>query len=550
MRNTTKFIALSRLTLCGFLIAGVAAWGSPRNSEQAPQSSSVQVEPMEKTPVFRVNVVSRTTQAVNYQHKGGSTKIDFRGSTLMPQASGNATVESKTGRVDIEARFHHLQPAPKFGLEYLTYVLWAITPEGRAANLGELLLDDDGNGGLHVTTELQAFGLLVTAEPYFGVTQPSDLVVAENYIRPDTLGREEQIHARFELLPRGMYASSVEPIADPIFGVDKKLPLNLLEARNAVRVARAAKADQYASASFQKAQDLLRQAEVYYRDKRGKTPIGTVARDAVQTAEDARVISLRKQQEERLEAERRAAADREASARAEADAQSARRAEAESEQARAERAKAEAERAKLDADAARAAAQEQQRSAESAAEQSRLAAEQARSAAQESERQRQKAEEDKAALRARLLQQFNAILATRDSARGLIINMSDVLFETGKYALRPAARERLAKVAGIVLAYPDLHLAAEGHTDSVGGDSYNQTLSERRAASVRDYLVQQGVPIATVTSAGFGKTQPVASNSTAEGRQLNRRVELVVSGEVIGATIGVVVPPTTNPQRQ
>jgi outer membrane protein OmpA-like peptidoglycan-associated protein len=148
------------------------------------------------------------------------------------------------------------------------------------------------------------------------------------------------------------------------------------------------------------------------------------------------------------------------------------------------------------------------------------------------------------------LQQFNAILATRDSARGLIINMSDVLFETGKYALRPAARERLAKVAGIVLAYPDLHLAAEGHTDSVGGDSYNQTLSERRAASVRDYLVQQGVPIATVTSAGFGKTQPVASNSTAEGRQLNRRVELVVSGEVIGATIGVVVPPTTNPQRQ
>lgn len=541
----------SRLIILGLLIAPLAA--------QVPQSvapsSSVQVEPMEKTPVFRVNVVSRTTQAVNYRHRGGSTKIDFRGSNLMSRAEGSATVESKTGRLEIDAKFHHLEPASTFGLEYLTYVLWAITPEGRATNLGEVLLDD-GHGGLHVTTDLQAFGMIVTAEPYFAVTQPSDLVVLENVIRPDTLGREEMINARYELLPRGLYAANVEHIDNPMFGVDRKLPLDLLEARNAVRIARAAKADRYATASFAKAEDLLHQAEAYYVRKQGKTPIGTVARDAAQTAEDARVISLRKQQEELAENERQAAHDREeaaraaeatakadeARARAEAEAEAARRARAESEQARAELARVEAERAQQQADAARAAAQAQQQAAQAEADRNRLAAEDA-------ERARQRAEAEKAELRARLLAQLNAILPTRDSSRGLIVNMSDVLFETGKYTLRPIARERLSKIAGIALAYPELRFRAEGHTDSVGGDTYNQQLSERRAAAVRDYLAAQGIPPASIEAMGFGKSQPVASNATAEGRQLNRRVELVVSGESIGTVIGSASPSSPLPHQ-
>jgi outer membrane protein OmpA-like peptidoglycan-associated protein len=503
-----------------------------------------QVEPMEKTPVFRANVVSRTTKAVDYRHRGGSTRVDLKGTELMPQASGEARVESKAGRVEIDAKLSGMEPANKFGLEYLTYVLWAITPEGRANNLGEVLLDD-GKSELRVTTGLQAFGLIVTAEPYFAVTQPSDLVVGQNVIRKDTKGREEGIDVRYELLPRGLYASQVEPLRDVVYGIDTKAPLDLFEARNAVRIARSAKAETYATSSFAKAEQDLKQAEDYYRRKQGRTPIGTVAREAVQTAEEARVMSLKRQEEERVEKEKEAAAAREAQAKAEAEAETKRREQAETERASAEQAKAAAELAKQQADlAAQKAAQEKQEAdaAKSAAlaQQQALAAEneKARAQTEEAERGRQKAEAEKAEMRARLLQQLNSVLVTRDTARGLIATMPDVLFETNSFSLRPAARERLAKVAGILLAYPDLRLEVDGHTDSVGSDAYNQQLSEKRAASVRDYLAQQGIPISSVVVMGFGKTQPIASNATVAGRQQNRRVELVVSGEVIGTKIG------------
>ncbi len=462
-----------------------------------------QVEPMEKTPVFRANVVTRTTKAVDYRHRGGSTKVDLRGTELMPQAAGEAKVESKTGRLEIDAKLNGMEPANKFGLEYLTYVLWAITPEGRANNLAEVVLDN-GKSEMHATTDLQAFGLIITAEPYFAVTQPSDLVVAQNIVRSDTKGREEAIDVRYELLPKGLYASQVEPLRDVVYGIDRKAPLDLFEARNAARIARAAKAEQYAPS-----------------------------------------MSLKRQEEERVEKEKQAAAAREAQAKAEAEAQTQRRMQAETERASAEQAKAEAERAKQESDlAAQKAAQEKQEAqaaqAAALAQQQALQAEseRARSQAEEAERGRQKAEAETIAMRARLLQQLNAILVTRDTARGLVATMPDVLFETNSFVLRPTARERLAKVAGILLAYPDLRLEVDGHTDSVGTEAYNQQLSEKRAASVRDYLAQQGIPISSVVVRGFGKTQPVASNATAAGRQQNRRVELVVSGEVIGTKIG------------
>ena len=514
-----------------------------------------QVEPMEKTPVFRSKVVSRTTKAVDYRHRGGSTKVDLRGTELMPQAKGEAKVESRTGRLEIDAKLSGMEPANKFGLEYLTYVLWAITPEGRANNLGEVVLDN-AKSEMHATTGLQAFGLIITAEPYFAVTQPSDLVVAENVVRHDTKGREEAIDVKYELLPKGLYAAQVEPIKDVVYGIDSKAPLDLFEARNAIRIARDSKADQYAASSFAKAEADLKQAEDYYRRKQGRTPIGTVAREAVQTAEEARVMSLKRQEEERVAKEKEATAAREAQARAEADAESRRREQAEAERTAAEQAKAEAERAKQEADlAAQKAAQEKQEAqaaqAAALAQQQALQAEneKTRAQAEEAELGRQKAESEKAEMRARLLKQLNAILVTRDTARGLIATMPDVLFETNRYALRPAARESLAKFAGILLAYADLRLEVDGHTDSVGADAYNQQLSEKRADSVRDYLVQQGIPIASVTVQGFGKTQPVASNATAAGRQQNRRVELVVSGEVIGTKIGsdTVVPNALQP---
>ena len=529
------------VAMCG--VAAIAAQ-STKSDAQVDQSQGQQVEPMEKTPVFKAQVVSRTTKAVDYRHRGGSTRVDLKGTELMPQARGEARVESRTGRLEINAKLSGMQPANKFGLEYLTYVLWAVTPEGRANNLGEIILKE-GTSEVRVTTDLQAFGLIVTAEPYFAVTQPSDLVVAQNIVRADTKGREEAIDVKYELLPKGLYASSVELLRDVVYGIDSKAPLDLFQARNAVRIARAAKADQYASSTFAKAEQDLKQAEDYYRRKQGRTPIGTVAREAAQTAEEARVMSLKHQEEERVEKEKEAAAGREAQAKAETETETRRREQAETERASAEQAKAEAERSKQESDVAAQKAAQERQDAEAAkaaalAQQQALQAEnkQVRSQAEVAEQGRQKAEEEKAQMRARLLQQLNAILVTRDTARGLIATMPDVLFETNRFTLKPGARESMAKLAGILLAYPDLRLEVDGHTDSVGSDAYNQQLSEKRAASVRDYLAQQGIPISSVAVMGFGKTQPIASNATAAGRQQNRRVELVVSGEVIGTKIG------------
>jgi outer membrane protein OmpA-like peptidoglycan-associated protein len=512
-----------------FALAPLAISQTPAASDQA-----VPNDQLDTAPTMRVQVVSRTTKAVNYRHRGGSTMVDFKGTDLMPQVAGKAKVESKAGRLDVDAKFEHLLPASKFGLEYLTYVLWAITPEGRPENLGEVVLNNDGKGSLHVTTELQAFGLIVTAEPYFAVTQPSDLVVAENIIRPDTLGQEEAINIRYELMPRGAYSATNEPIKDAVYGIDPKTPIDLFEARNAVRIARAAHADKYAPEAFQKSQDLLKQAEEYYLRKQGRTPIGTLARNAAQTAEDARVISLKRQEEERLAKERADAADREAKAKAQAEAEAARRAQAETERQQAELAKGEAERARAEADRARKEAEQARQEAETARAEALRQQQLAQAEAAKADELRKKAEADRAELRARLLRQLNSILETHDTSRGLVVNMSDVLFESGKYDLRPAARERLAKIAGVLLAHPDLSLEIEGHTDNIGSDSFNQSLSEKRAGSVQDYLSQQGIPSDSMVTRGLGKSEPIADNSTSAGRQKNRRVELVISGETIG----------------
>jgi len=540
---------------------------------QAPQAPNpaqrnVSEQAGASVPIYRVTVVARTTKAINYNHRSGPTEIDFRGTALMPDARGEAKVESKQGVIKINADMRKLQPPSQFGPEYLTYVLWAITPEGRATNVGEVVLNGD-KSSIDATTELQSFGLIVTAEPYFAVTQPSDVVVMENFTRRETTGTIEEIDAKYELLQRGQYSLHVNPAEVKPFRMDKKVPLELYEARNAVQIARWAGADRYAPDTYQKAVIGLQNAEGYLIGKGGKKPIGTVAREAVQMAEDARIITVKKIADEQLAAERRASADREARANADAQAEAQRRAQAEAAQraeadqrarAEAERATAQAERAtaqleaerirretdaqraaaladiqratreKAEAEAARAEAITQQQAALAETEKARLAA-------QESERLRLKAEAEKTELRAELLRQFNLILETRDTARGLIVNMSDVLFDSGKSTLRPGAREKLAKVSGVILGHPGLRLEVEGHTDSVGGDEYNQRLSEQRAAAVRDYLVHENLPAASITVRGFGKTQPVVSNDTAAGRQRNRRVELVVSGEIIGTTI-------------
>jgi outer membrane protein OmpA-like peptidoglycan-associated protein len=529
------------LTVCGLALA------------QAPQAPNPTLQPVENgatVPVYRITVVARTTKAINYHHRSGSTRIGFRGTALMPDARGEAKVESKQGVIKIDADMEKLGPATQFGPEYLTYVMWAITPEGRATNVGEVLLNNSGKTKLDATTELQSFGLIVTAEPYFAVTQPSDLVVMENFVRTDTTGTIEQVDAKYELLQRGQYVLNVAPREIQPRVLDPKVPLELYEARNAVQIARWTGAEQYAGDTFQKAVQGLDNAEGYLIGKAGKKPIGTVAREAVQMAEDARIITVKKIEEEQLATERRVGAEREA--RAESDTAAA--------LSEADRVKREAEQARLTAldNAARLKGQSDTELAAAQTETDRLKQESDR-LRQDSERLRQEndaqrtaaqadldraasekaqAEAERTQLRAQLLLQFNTILETRDTARGLIVNMSDVLFDTAKHSLRPLAREKLAKVAGIIAGHPGLRLDVEGFTDSVGGDDYNQKLSEQRGESVRDYLTEQGVVSASVTSRGFGKNQPVASNDTAAGRQRNRRVELVVSGEIIGEQIG------------
>jgi len=534
------------ICLCGTL-------ASAQTPSAAPTTNPV--------PATSGPTVTRTTQAVHYRLQGGTTKIDFEGTDLLQGATGEAKVEGKKTNFLIEVKFQNLQDATKFGLEYLTYVLWAVSPEGRPVNLGEVSLEH-GNAHLKASTDLQTFGMIVTAEPYFAVSAPGNMVVMES--APLNGGGGEKIDAKYDLVSRGTYSSTNTHIQDAIFGIDSKTPLELFEARNAMRIARIAAGDKYANSIISKADQQLMHAEEVYRGKGNKAAIEAAAKEATETAEEARLMAVKQKAEDEAQA---AAAAREAKARADADAEAKRRADAEAARAQAEAARVEAEKAKAEAlkmkqeaeaaaaEAARQKAAAEKATAEAVAQQQVLAAEtdKARQAAaqsdslrQQAEKDKQEAEYEKQELRARLLQQLNTILATRDSARGLVANMSDVLFRSGSFELLPGARERLAKVSGIVLAYPSLHVAIEGHTDSIGSDDYNQQLSERRAQAVRDYFVQQGINSSAVEAKGYGKTEPIASNETPEGRQQNRRVELILSGDAIGTDTEEPAPQTAS----
>jgi outer membrane protein OmpA-like peptidoglycan-associated protein len=507
--------------------------------------------------------VTRTTKAVHYRLQGGSTKVDFQGTDLLQGAAGEAKVEGKKTNFQIEVKFQNLEDATKFGLEYLTYVLWAVSPQGRPVNLGEVALDH-GNAHLKAFTDLQTFGMIVTAEPYFAVTTPGNMVVMES--APAAGAGTENIEAKYDLVSRGTYSSTNTHIENAIFGIDSKTPLELFEARNAMRIARIAAGDKYAAFIISKAGQQLMHAEDVYRQKQNKAAVEAAAKEATETAEEARLMAVKQKAEDEAQA---AAAAREAQARADADAEAKRRADAETARAQAEAARADAEQAKAEAlkmkqeaeaaaaEAAHQKAEAEKATAEAVAEQQALAAEtdkarqaaaQSESLRQQAEKATQQAENEKQELRARLLQQLNSILATRDSARGLVANISDVLFRSGSFELLPGARERLAKVSGIVLAYPSLHVAVEGHTDSIGSDDYNQQLSERRAQAVRDYFVQQGINSAAVEAHGYGKTAPIATNDTPEGRQQNRRVELILSGDAIGTDSESAPPQTASTQ--
>jgi outer membrane protein OmpA-like peptidoglycan-associated protein len=495
-------------------VSGLAAAQEMNPTAQPQPSQSAPAAPtmMDGVPLYKIQVVGRDIPAINYFHRSGATKIGFVGTSLLPTAHGEAKVQARSGRTVIDASFEHLVPANSFGAEYLTYVLWAVTPEGRPINLGEILpTGSKDKDQITVTTDLQAFGLIVTAEPYYAVTMPSDLVVLQNYVLDDkTQGVIEQVNAHYSLLPRGAYEETAgrHSVLHPITR-DERSPLELYEAVNAVQIAEAGGADKYASDTMATAKTALQNAQDLDMHKSNRKQTITYAREAVQAAEDARIITIRK-----LKAADDAAAQL---AREKAEQSAA------LSQQQAQQAQQEAEQAKQIA----------QQQAEQRAEAERRA-EQARQAQLQAEQGAQQAAQQTEQMRERLRTQLNSVLQTRETARGLIMNMSDVLFDFNKYTLKPDAREKLAKISGILIAYPNLKVQVEGYTDNIGSDGYNQKLSEERADGVRDYLVSQSVPQTNVTAQGYGESDPVADNSTSAGRAQNRRVQLVVSGASIG----------------
>ena len=519
---------------------------------QINTQATVVVESAGPASSYHVVVISRTVQAVDYLHRGGATDVDLAGTTLMSSANGKVKVRSKRGTMEVEAEFGNLQSPTTFGNEYLTFVLWAISPEGRAENLGEVLVGGNDRSKLTATTNLQAFALIVTAEPYFGVRQPSNVVILENVVRNDTKGSSEAVSTKYELMERGGYLPTGYKFDPVVLSVN--LPLEFYEARNALRIAKSEGAEQYAGESYQHAVESMKTADDYAVRKHVETkPLIAAARQTVQTAEDAREIAVKRIEADNQTAERQASSDAQARSQAEADnadrlkqkAQyDAARAQADAANSRAQaddanrlkqKAQNDASMAQADAANSQAAMVTSQNASAAAVTAAQADADRSRLLAQQAQDGQNKADSEKAAMRAQLSEQLNKILETRDSARGLIVSMSDVLFDTGRYSLKPGAREKLAKVAGILIAYPGLNIAVGGYTDNVGGDEMNQRLSENRAGAVRDYLVAQGVATNTVGATGFGNTSPVATNDNASGRQANRRVELVVSGEAIGS---------------
>lgn len=468
-------------------------------------------------PEPAANVISGTVAAIGYPVGGGGTKVTMVGTSAATQASGEAKVDAKIGGTAISLKVAGMPQPTELGSEFLTYVLWTVTPDGTTTNLGEIPIDKNGQGKLDVTAQSQTFALIVTAEPYYAVRIPSELVVLTNETRKNTKGKVYPNNT-YKLMKRSEYAKLGNPLAlKPDL---KKVPLNIYEARNAVDIAKSRGAEQYAPEIFTKAQSSLQMAENALAQNSSKNQLISAARQTIQFAEDARSLAVQRETAQRIEREKEEAAAAAATqAKSEADARAAEEARRQSELTAAKEAQMKAE---ADAQAAQASAQQ--------------AALQAKEQAARDEAARAKAAT--AALRAQLLRQLNDVLQTTDTPRGLVVNMADVLFQTGKYALSSDAQLKLAKLSGIIQAHPGLNLAIEGYTDTTGTADFNMTLSQQRSDTVRTFLITQGLSPDSITSKGMGEADPIADNSTAAGRKLNRRVEIIVSGQVIGVQIG------------
>lgn len=528
--NRTNRVLPTAAFVMGLCLSASAQEANPTSVAPGARSADVVAQGPDGVFVYHVKVVQRELDAVNFLNRSGATTVGFEGTNLMPRARGEGKVDSKTGKTNVSVKFDHMTPANGFGPEYLTYVLWAISADGKPQNLGELELSGD-NASLEVTSAFQSFGMIVTAEPYYSVSAPSDVIVLQNVFRKETQGILQTVNVHYSLLPRGLYAdtegakSVMHPVTDR-----EHTPLALYEAYNAQRIALNTGADKYAADIMQEVRQDLKNAQDIQDSKHRDVKLEfTFARQAVQRAEDARITTLRKQNAERqqqaqdakLAAEQQAQQSQLAAAQSQAQAAQA---QADADRAAAARAQAEAQKAQADAAAATAQAQ-----------------------AADAQRQAQDAQNSVTALRAKLLAQLNAVLQTTETPRGLMVNLSDVLFDTGKYSLKQNTQISLAQVATILNLYQDLKVQVEGYTDNTGSDQTNQKLSEDRSRAVSNFLTGHGVPPANVTATGYGKSDAVADNSTAAGRAQNRRVELIVSGNAIG--VETTTGPTAGAQQ-
>ncbi len=462
------------------------------------------------------------------------TTVNMPGTALAPRVMGKADVEFKQGRTNVRLEMASFAHPQSLGAYYTTYILWAVAPEGQAENLMELPIQD--NFKIESTTKFQTFGLMITAEPHSGVTLPGPVIVAENTLRKGTEGEISTSKIEYSGDPGTLYVVS----SSPALQADYKTPLLILGARRAVEIAQRTGAQRFAEPELREAEVKLQVLERSWPSRKpadlrnNAKKYGGLARDTMRLAEHARSLTVERRAQAGLATERREASHSIAQAQSEADRAKAKAARATTE---AGLAKTEAERARAAeretmARAASEAATARQRveQAQSETERAKANEELARIEAEHSRLQAEEAKRDRDATQQRLYISLSEILETRREARGLIVNLSDVLFDTGNATLKPGAREKLSKLAGILVAYPGAYrIEIEGHTDSVGSDDSNLKLSQGRADSVRAYLVQGGVKSDCMMAAqGFGESKPVASNETAAGRQVNRRVEIII----------------------
>ena len=465
----------------------------------------------ETVPLYHITVIEHSLQAVNYQYRSGSTDIDFRGTVLLARAKGKATVESNRGRTEIDAKLQGLTSPQAFGKEYLTYVLWAISPEGAAHNLGEVVANASNNASLRVTTDLQAFGMLVTAEPYAAVRQPSDVVVLENQVRPGTVGRIEPIQAKAELLPRGHYVLDKQKSQELLSQDAPKVSMGeyeqlsqIYQAENAMALARTVNADTLAPDVYAKARQLLEDAKQKHAGKAGTSFVVQSAREAAQTADDARVIALKKAQDDKVaNAEQRVAAAQQAAQQARAEADAAR-----------------AETARLRAESSRPPETLPIAPPPPVDNQPPVAIHAVVTPSSATPQMQ---------LRSRLYTQLKAVADTLDTPRGLVVVIPDADFKEGNLTVEPV--DELSRVAKAI-SPTGLQITVEGNSDT----SANEGISWKRAESVKEALISSGLRASAITARGLGNSRPTTSNATEAGRIENRRVEIVLSGAAIGET--------------